>query len=236
MFSNSRTRDIKTALVEKSKPEPNGALVRIRTDGKGEIVATGIYLANGTAIDPKEEAVCVLESTRNDCLLIAIKKDGTFGKPEIYAGDFPALPDGMAFAADGTLFVTLPAFIRGGKMAPAHQIIEVDKIPTASGPHSLTTRAGRSSTSQRTAPLAGLACKTSTSRTWKASTSAGFPRWDCLLAPFRTRSWPGRRAAHTTAGWRTIASFIPNGFSALRCCRCNPWNSRSTSYATPASN
>jgi gluconolactonase len=124
--SNSSTRDIKTALVEMSKPEPNGALVRIRPDGKGDIVATGIYLANGTAIDPKEEAVYVLESTRNDCLRIAIKKDGTFGKPEIYSKDFPALPDGMAFAADGTLFVTLPAFIRDGKMSPAHQIIQVD--------------------------------------------------------------------------------------------------------------
>jgi gluconolactonase len=124
--SNSSTRDIKTALVEMSNPEPNGALVRIRPDGKGEIVASGIYLANGTAIDPKEEAVYVLESTRNDCLRIPIKKDGSFGKPEIYSKGFPALPDGMAFATDGTLFVTLPAFIRDGKMVPAHQIIQVD--------------------------------------------------------------------------------------------------------------
>jgi sugar lactone lactonase YvrE len=124
--SNSSTRDIKTLLVEMSNPEPNGALVRIRPDGKSEIVASGIYLANGTAIDPKEEAVYVLESTRNDCLRIAIKKDGTFGKAEIYSHGFPALPDGMAFATDGTLFVTLPAFIKGGKMSPAHQIIQVD--------------------------------------------------------------------------------------------------------------
>src|SRR5713101_6138371 len=124
--SNSSTRDINSVLVELTNPEPNGALVRIRPDGSGEIVATDIYLANGTAIDPKEEAVYVLESTRDDCLRIAIKKDGTFGKPEIYAKDFPALPDGMAFATDGTLFVTLPAFIRGGKMVPAHQIIQVD--------------------------------------------------------------------------------------------------------------
>ena len=124
--SNSSTSDINSVLKEMAKPEPNGALVRIRPDGKGEIVASGIYLANGTAIDPKEEAVYVLESTRNDCLRIAIKKDGTFGKAEIYSKDFPALPDGMAFATDGTLFVTLPAFIRDGKMAPAHQIIQVD--------------------------------------------------------------------------------------------------------------
>src|SRR5436309_520182 len=44
--SNSSTRDINNALTELSKPEPNGALVRIRPGGKGEVVATGIYLAN----------------------------------------------------------------------------------------------------------------------------------------------------------------------------------------------
>src|SRR5450755_1108187 len=35
--SNSSTRDIQTVLVEMSKPEPNGALVRIRPGGKSEV-------------------------------------------------------------------------------------------------------------------------------------------------------------------------------------------------------
>ena len=120
-----------------AQPAPNGALVRIRPDGRGDVVATGIYLANGTAIAPNEDAVYVLESTRDDCLRIQIKKDGTFGPPEIYSKDFPALPDGMAFDVDGNLYVTLPAKIGGShalqgiahqgvNMAPAHQIIKVD--------------------------------------------------------------------------------------------------------------
>jgi len=124
--SNSSTSDINSVLGELTNPEPNGALVRIRPDGRAEVVATGIYLANGTAIDPKEEAVYVLESTRDDCLRIAIKKDGTFGKPEIYSRNFPALPDGMAFAADGNLFVTLPGKGKDGQLVPANQIIKVD--------------------------------------------------------------------------------------------------------------
>jgi gluconolactonase len=124
--SNSSTRDINSALVELTNPEPNGALVRIRPDGRGEVVATGIYLANGTAIDPKEEAVYVLESTRDDCLRIVIKKDGTFGKPEIYSKDFPALPDGMAFDVDGNLFVTLPGKGKDGQLVAANQILKVD--------------------------------------------------------------------------------------------------------------
>ena len=124
--SNSSTQDISQVLVELEKPAPNGALVRIRPDGRGEIVAEGIYFANGTAIDPNEDAVYVLESSRNDCLRIQIKKDGTFGKPEIYSKDFPALPDGMAFDVDRNLYITLPAVAAGGNITPANQILKVD--------------------------------------------------------------------------------------------------------------
>jgi sugar lactone lactonase YvrE len=124
--SNSSTQDISKVLAELEKPAPNGALVRIRPDGRGEIVAEGIYFANGTAIDPNEDAVYVLESSRNDCLRIQIKKDGTFGKPEIYSKDFPALPDGMAFDVDRNLYVTLPAVAAGGNITPANQILKVD--------------------------------------------------------------------------------------------------------------
>jgi len=124
--SNTSTSDINTVLAELSNPQPNGALVCIRANGKSEIVATGIYAANGTAIDLKEEAVYVLESSRNDCLRIAIKKDGTFGKPEVYSKDFPALPDGMAFDVEGNLYVTLPGIAKEGGLTPANQVIKVD--------------------------------------------------------------------------------------------------------------
>ena len=75
-ISNSSTATIDTALAEMKTPAPNGALVRVRPNGQSDVVATGIYLANGTAIDPNEDAVYVLESTRNDCLRIQINKDG----------------------------------------------------------------------------------------------------------------------------------------------------------------
>lgn len=125
-ISNSSTEDISKVLGEITTPSPKGALVRVRPDGRGDVVATGIYLANGTAIDPNEDAVYVLESTRNDCLRIQIKKDGTFGKPEIYSKDFPALPDGMAFDVDRNLYITLPAFVTKEGMTPANQVIKVD--------------------------------------------------------------------------------------------------------------
>jgi gluconolactonase len=124
--SNSSTQRASKVLEELENPEPNGALVRIRPDGRGEVVATGLYFANGTAIDPNEDAVYVLESSRNDCLRIQIKKDGTFAKPEIYAKDFPALPDGMAFDVERNLYITLPGIAKGGKLNPANQVIRVD--------------------------------------------------------------------------------------------------------------
>jgi gluconolactonase len=124
--SNSSTSDINAVMPELANPSPKGALVRIRPDGRGEIVATDLYLANGTAIDPKEEAVYVLESTRYDCMRIEIKKDGTFRKPEVYSKGFPAIPDGMAFDVDGNLYVTLPGLVANGEFKPANQILKVD--------------------------------------------------------------------------------------------------------------
>jgi sugar lactone lactonase YvrE len=131
--SNSSTSTINNVLPELLNPSPKGALVCLRSNGKSEVVASGMYIANGTAIDPKEEAVYVLESTRYDCLRIAIKKDGSFGKPEIYSKDFPAIPDGMAFDLDGNLFITLPGKakkpdepLKDKILLPANQILKVD--------------------------------------------------------------------------------------------------------------
>ena len=124
--SNTSTADVNTVLPELGNPAPNGALVCIRPNGKNEVVATGIYAANGTAIPPEEDAVFVLESSHDDCLRIAIKKDGTFGKPEVYSKNFPSLPDGMAFDTDGVMYVTLPGQAKDGGLSLTNQIIRVD--------------------------------------------------------------------------------------------------------------
>ena len=102
----STKRDFSRVFEEVMNPEPNGALVRIRPDGRGELVTAGLWLANGTAIDPKEEAVYVLQSGTKDLVRVPIRKDGGFGKPEIFAKDFPGIPDGMAFDVKGNCYVT----------------------------------------------------------------------------------------------------------------------------------
>jgi gluconolactonase len=124
--SNSSSQPGAKVFEEFTNPAPNGAVVRIRPDGRGEVAAAGIYFANGTAIDPNEDAVYVLESSRYDCVRISIKKDGTFGKPEVYASGFPAIPDGMAFDVERNLYITLPGVPENGKLAPRNKIIRVD--------------------------------------------------------------------------------------------------------------
>lgn len=125
--SNSSIYDFNTVFTKHNKPEPTGSLVRIRPNGKNDVIATGLFFANGTAIDPREEAVYVLESTRNDCLRIALGKDGSWGKPETFAKDLPGMPDGMAFDEAGNLYVTLVATVKDGQYVPANKIIRVDR-------------------------------------------------------------------------------------------------------------
>jgi sugar lactone lactonase YvrE len=96
--------DLERVLAELSKPPaPRGALVRLRPDGSGDVVAKGLYFANGTAIDPGEEAVYVLQSTQNNCVRIP-KKNGVHGQPEQFGEDLGALP---AFTIPGWRVVRL---------------------------------------------------------------------------------------------------------------------------------
>jgi gluconolactonase len=104
--------DIAQVMEEIRNPVPKGTLARFRPDGRGEVVATGLYFANGIAIDPKEEAVYVLQSTQNNCVRVTMHKDGTHGKPEVFGENLGGLPDGMAFDAGGYMIVTLPMINR----------------------------------------------------------------------------------------------------------------------------
>jgi gluconolactonase len=125
----SNTLGITLAEVLSVRPDmqsqtPTGSVLRIRKSGKVDLVAANIHWANGLAIDPDEEAVFVLETNRNDCLRIPIRADGTHGRPEVYSNGFPACPDGMAFAADGSLVVTLPGTPKPSSAPPSEPLLD----------------------------------------------------------------------------------------------------------------
>jgi sugar lactone lactonase YvrE len=87
-------------------PRPAGTLVRLRPDGRGEVVLDGMYMPNGLAIDPEEEWLYVLQTTRLNCVRLRLGSETLELEP--YGVALGGGPDGMAFDCAGELFITLP--------------------------------------------------------------------------------------------------------------------------------
>jgi sugar lactone lactonase YvrE len=59
----------------------------------------------GLAMRAGESALYVIQTTENNILRLKIKADGRVGETSVFAQDLEAIPDGMAFAANGDLLV-----------------------------------------------------------------------------------------------------------------------------------
>jgi sugar lactone lactonase YvrE len=85
--------------------KPTGRLIRVSKDKKIEsLIGSNWHFANGLAISPKDGSIFMIESTAADILRVPIARDGTAGKPEIYAQLQGNVLDGLAFAANGNLY------------------------------------------------------------------------------------------------------------------------------------
>ncbi|HEY8478104.1 MAG TPA: SMP-30/gluconolactonase/LRE family protein, partial [Chloroflexota bacterium] len=84
----------------------NGVVYRFTTDGRGTVFAGPFDFTNGLAIDAKGEYLYVVESCANRVSRVRIKSDGTAGEREVFARDVWRIPDGLAFDANGTLYIT----------------------------------------------------------------------------------------------------------------------------------
>jgi sugar lactone lactonase YvrE len=116
--SNSTTRtDVMSAVGE---PADDGFLFRI-ADGRAEVLADGLWFANGVALDAAERWVYVAETTRFRVTRFPIRADGTLGARERYGPDLgaPFTPDGIAFDEAGNLWVVCPAANALGVITPA---------------------------------------------------------------------------------------------------------------------
>lgn len=84
----------------------NGAFYRLSGDGTPEQVDTGLAFPNGVALNAEGNAVFLAETGMNRLLRYSIGKDGRFGERELFAEvDGSPGPDGMAFDANGDLYV-----------------------------------------------------------------------------------------------------------------------------------
>jgi gluconolactonase len=88
--------------------DPGPGLFRFEPDGRGELwYGEALDFANGLALEPGGDAIYVVESWARCVQRIAIEPDGSAGAAETFV-DLPGtIPDGLAFAADGALYVAL---------------------------------------------------------------------------------------------------------------------------------
>jgi gluconolactonase len=103
--SNSTARvDLIEAVRE---PAADGFLFRIH-EGRSEIVADGLWFANGVAVDGDERYVYVAETSASRVTRFPLRADASLGPREQYGPDLGTPPDGIAFDEAGNLWTTLP--------------------------------------------------------------------------------------------------------------------------------
>lgn len=85
---------------------PVGCVYRVTPDKDISRLASGLIYPNGIALSADEADLFIAETQANRILRLTLYSDGRAGKPEVFcrmAGGYG--PDGMAFGADGNLYV-----------------------------------------------------------------------------------------------------------------------------------
>jgi gluconolactonase len=84
---------------------PSGCLYSVRPGGKTELLfGDHLHFPNGMALDEDERWLYVIQSTAPNILRFPLR-DGRVGAPEIYVHLPGTIPDGLAFAESGNLYV-----------------------------------------------------------------------------------------------------------------------------------
>jgi sugar lactone lactonase YvrE len=106
-----------------AEPVP-GELWRIDGIDQGIVLYQGVLHANGVALSPGERTIYNSDTRNNVILVHALADDGTAGDRRAFHFP-PGAPDGMAFDAQGLLWV---ASARGGCVARLTPDGEIDRV------------------------------------------------------------------------------------------------------------
>jgi gluconolactonase len=86
--------------------EDSGLIYRVLPGGETEVWTRALHLfPNGCCLSIEGDALIVVESVVPGVSRVPIRSDGSAGEPSLIA-EVPVVPDGVAFAADGTLYVS----------------------------------------------------------------------------------------------------------------------------------
>jgi gluconolactonase len=84
----------------------DGVVFRIAPDGSAEVWSEEpVGFPNGCCLTANGDALLVVETTKSRLVRIAIREDGSAGAIDVVAELPGSLPDGIALANDGTMFV-----------------------------------------------------------------------------------------------------------------------------------
>jgi len=107
-------------------------LFRFAPDGSGGLWTDAPFdFANGLALDAAGEALYVAESWGRRVRRVPIGAGGAAGEPEVVVELPGTIPDGLAFAADGALYVALYQPSRIVRVEPAGAVGVVAEDPDA---------------------------------------------------------------------------------------------------------
>lgn len=84
----------------------DGFVYVLRRSGKIEKFAGPLAFPNGLALSADERWLYVAQSTADNVLRFEIRADGRTGDAEVFVDGLDRVPDGLAFDADGNLYVT----------------------------------------------------------------------------------------------------------------------------------
>jgi gluconolactonase len=108
-----------------------GAVSRVTEQGFAEILADGLEFTNGLDFHPDGMTIFVVETTSGKILRAPLDESGALAGPLEEFVRFPGRvgPDGIRFAADGDLYVTL--FGRGqiAVVSPGAEVIDRIRLP-----------------------------------------------------------------------------------------------------------
>ena len=106
-----------------------GDLYRIDLDGTSRVVARDILLTNGLGFAPDGGTLYHSDSRRQTVYRYAVAADGSLGAKETFAGTAPGAPDGLAVAADGTVWVAVAGGGNVSVFAPNGELREKLAVP-----------------------------------------------------------------------------------------------------------